>query len=67
MKIGGFKLCEPVQECYEPYVFACLRPWIDVNNVGSLVLGELETQFNAKELGNYRSQEIFLISRVIVQ
>ncbi|HOF58458.1 MAG TPA: PAC2 family protein [Syntrophorhabdaceae bacterium] len=51
MKIGGFKLCEPVQECYEPYVFACLRPWIDVNNVGSLVLGELETQFNAKELG----------------
>lgn len=51
MKIGGFKLSEPIPECNEPYAFSCLRPWIDVNNVGSLVLSELETQFNAKELG----------------
>jgi hypothetical protein len=34
----------------EPYLFAILRPWIDVNNVGSLVLNELETQYRAKEL-----------------
>jgi predicted ATP-grasp superfamily ATP-dependent carboligase len=30
---------------------ATLRPWIDVNNVGSLVLNELETRFGATELG----------------
>jgi len=35
----------------EPYVFAILHPWIDVNNVGSLILNGLQTQFGAKELG----------------
>ena len=51
MKIGGFRLLDPVPECNEPYVFAALRPWIDVNNVGSLVLNELEMRFGAMELG----------------
>lgn len=49
MKIGGFQLKDPVPECNEPYVLAILRPWIDVNNVASLVLDELETQFRATE------------------
>ncbi|HXX34522.1 MAG TPA: PAC2 family protein, partial [Thermodesulfobacteriota bacterium] len=30
--------------------FVILRPWIDVNNVGTLVLNELETQFGAVDL-----------------
>ncbi|MCX5812576.1 MAG: PAC2 family protein [Proteobacteria bacterium] len=51
MRIGGFQLHEPVPECNEPYVLATLHPWIDVNNVGSLVLNELETRFGATELG----------------
>ena len=34
----------------DPYAFAILRPWIDVNKVGTLVLNELEIQFGAKEL-----------------
>ncbi len=42
---------DPVPECNEPYVLATLRPWIDVNNVGSLVLTEVEAQFKATELG----------------
>lgn len=42
---------DPVPECKEPYVLATLRPWIDVNNVGSLVLTELEARFGAMELG----------------
>ena len=50
MRIGAFELNEPVPELNEPYVFATLRPWIDVNNVGTLVLNELENQFGAKEL-----------------
>ncbi len=51
MKIGCFELIDPVPELNEPYVLATLRPWIDVNNVGSLILRELERQFTAFELG----------------
>ncbi len=50
MRIGAFQVMEPIPELNAPYVFAVLRPWIDVNNVGTLVLDELETQFKAKEL-----------------
>ncbi len=41
---------EPIPELNGPYLFATLRPWIDVNNVGTLVLNELETQYGAEEL-----------------
>jgi predicted ATP-grasp superfamily ATP-dependent carboligase len=41
---------EPIPELNDPYLFAILRPWIDVNNVGTLVLNELETQYGAREL-----------------
>ena len=51
MRIGAFEINDPIPELNEPYVFAILQPWIDVNNVGSLTLGEWETQFGAKELG----------------
>jgi predicted ATP-grasp superfamily ATP-dependent carboligase len=51
MKIGGFQLSDPIPECHEPYVLATLRPWIDVNNVGTLVLKEVAARFEAKELG----------------
>ncbi len=50
MRIGAFEVKEPMPELNAPYVFAVLRPWIDVNNVGTLVLKELETQFGAKRL-----------------
>jgi predicted ATP-grasp superfamily ATP-dependent carboligase len=51
MRIGAFEIDEPIPELNEPYVFTILRPWIDVNSVGSLVLSGLETQFGAGELG----------------
>ena len=50
MRIGAFEMNEPVPALRDPYVFAILHPWIDVNNVGSLILDGLETQFEAKEL-----------------
>jgi len=50
VRIGAFELNEPVPELNEAYVFAILRPWIDVNNVGSLLLNGFERQFEAKEL-----------------
>lgn len=51
MRVGGFELHDPVPEPNEPYVIATLRPWIDVNRVGSLVLKELKTRFGATEFG----------------
>lgn len=51
MKIGSFQFHQPITELNEPYVLATLRPWVDVNNVGSLTLHELETRFAAKEIG----------------
>ncbi len=51
MRIGAFDLTEPVPELREPHVIATLRPWIDVNNVGTLALDGLEAQLGAKELG----------------
>ena len=51
MRIGAFELNEPIPELREPYALAILRPWIDVNNVGTLLLKGLETQLGAKELG----------------
>jgi hypothetical protein len=50
VRIGAFELIEPIPELNEPYVLAVLSPWIDVNNVGTLTLSGLETQFRAKEL-----------------
>jgi hypothetical protein len=50
MRIGAFELNEPIPELKEPHVLAILRPWIDVNNVGSLTLDGLEAQFGAREL-----------------
>ena len=50
MRIGAFDVNEPVPELNEAHAFAILRPWIDVNNVGSLILTGLEAQFEAQEL-----------------
>ncbi len=52
MRIGAFQLQEPVPECNEPYAIATLRPWIDVNSVGTMVLNELEERFQSSEIGS---------------
>jgi len=50
MRIGAFEVKEPIPELKDPYVLVTLRPWIDVNQVGTLVLDELETRFKTKEV-----------------
>jgi hypothetical protein len=50
VRIGAFEVKEPMPELKDPYVFAILRPWIDVNSVGTLVLNELEARFGAEDL-----------------
>lgn len=59
MKIGGFQIKEPVPECREPYALVVLRPWVDVNNVGSMLLDELEMRFSAVELGRLSRPGLF--------
>jgi hypothetical protein len=55
MRLGAFELKEPIPELKDPVAFAILRPWIDVNNVGSLVMKELEVQCGAIEFARLRN------------
>lgn len=59
MRIGAFQIKDFAQECNEPYVMVTLRPWIDVNSVGSLVLKELGSQYGAVEIGELAKPGIF--------
>ncbi len=59
MRVGAFDLTDPVPELNEPYVFATLHPWIDVNGVGSLTLDGLEAEFEAKDLGRLARPDRF--------
>ncbi|HEX76089.1 MAG TPA: PAC2 family protein [Dehalococcoidia bacterium] len=51
MRIGAFKLDEPLPDLRDPHAFAVLRPWVDVGGVGSSTIARLESQFNAQPLG----------------
>jgi hypothetical protein len=51
MRIGAFEIVEPIPELNEPVALATLRPWVDVNNVGTLTLDGIETQFETRDLG----------------
>jgi hypothetical protein len=50
MRIGAFEVNEPIPDLRDPHALAILRPWIDVNNVGTLLLDGLEAQLGGKEL-----------------
>lgn len=51
MKLGSFKLIEPLPDLKAPHALAMLRPWVDVGSVGTLTLSRLEAHFKARELG----------------
>jgi len=51
MRIGAFDIHEPVPELREPHALVMIRPWVDVGNVGSLTLRQLEQHFGAQQLG----------------
>jgi hypothetical protein len=54
VRIGAFQLSDTEPEFNEPYAFAIIRPWIDVNGVGTMVMRELEGQFGARELATLK-------------
>ena len=51
MRIGDFRVKEPLPELHEPHALAILRPWIDVGSVGSMTATLLENHLHAKPLG----------------
>jgi len=51
MRLRAFDLGEPVPQLREPHALVVLKPWIDVGNVGTLVLSHLESSLNAQALG----------------
>jgi len=59
MRIGAFEVHEPLPEIREPHVLASLRPWVDVNNVGTMILDELEARLGAKELAQLARPGLF--------
>jgi hypothetical protein len=59
MRIGAFEIQEPAPQLREPHVFASLRPWVDVNNVGTMTLDGLEARFGARELGRLADPGVF--------
>jgi hypothetical protein len=59
MRIGAFEISQPIPELNEPVVIASLQPWIDVNNVATSVLHELEARFGAAELARLARPGLF--------
>lgn len=59
MRIGAFKLQDPLPEMREPHVLAVLSPWIDVGSVGSGVLSLLEARLQAQPLGGLEKPGAF--------
>lgn len=51
MERGAFTfLAETLPELRAPHVLASVRPWVDVGNVGTLVLGDVEAALKAEPL-----------------
>jgi len=59
VRIGGFELRDPVPGCNAPLAIAVLRPWIDVGNVGNLILKELGRRFAAVEIAELARPGLF--------
>ncbi len=59
MRAGAFEIPDPLPELKEPCVLAALQPWIDVGNVGTLVLSGLDVRWNGRELGRLHSPGTF--------
>ena len=59
MRIGAFEISEPLPELRDPVVITSLQPWIDVNNVATSILRDLETQLGGIELAKLAKPGLF--------
>ena len=51
MKVGNFEIDLPDEPLRSPHCIAMLRPWVNVGNVGHIVLGRLGRIYKATEIG----------------
>jgi len=51
MKIGDFEINMPDPPLQDPHCIAILKPWINVGNVGKIVLGRLGRLYAADRIG----------------
>ena len=51
MKIGDFEIDMPDPPLQDPHCIAILKPWINVGNVGKIVLGRLGKMYGAEHIG----------------
>jgi len=59
VRVGAFEISKPIPEMNNPYAITILRPWIDVNNVGTAVLKSLEENLKARELARLAKPGLF--------
>lgn len=59
MKIGAFKVREPLPDLGEPDAIMALSPWINGGSVGSSTVALMEEHFKAKEVGRLSRPELF--------
>ncbi|MDP3879548.1 MAG: PAC2 family protein [Dehalococcoidales bacterium] len=50
MRLRALEVYEPLPELREPHALVMLQPWVDVGNVGTLLLTWLESHTQGKEL-----------------
>ena len=55
MEIGPFDIEVPDPPLRDPHAVVMLRPWINVGNVGAVVLGRLKNMFDGREIGRLRT------------
>jgi len=51
VNFGAFQLEPPDPPLRSPHMVVMLRPWVNVGNVGSIVLGRLNRTFDGQEVG----------------
>jgi hypothetical protein len=59
MQVGPFDIEIPDPPLRDPHAVVVLRPWINVGNVGSVVLGRLKATFDGAEIGRLRRPGYF--------
>lgn len=50
-RVGPFEIESPDPPLRSPHAVVMLRPWINVGNVGAMVLGRLKNTFGGEEIG----------------
>lgn len=51
MQVGPFDIEMPAPPLRTPHAVAMLRPWINVGNVGAIVLGRMKNRFGGEDIG----------------